>query len=348
MPPHALRHSHLLYLSRADVQAACGGIDAVDTIREVFRLHAAGETILPAEAYLGWENGDGCRVRSLGMPGYVGGGFRSAGTKVINANPRNPDRGIDRASGLTLLFDDATARVQCVMDAGHISSLRTAAVTALAVELLRGPSLECVAVIGAGVLARAHLELLLSRFPEVRRALVFDLEPSRAQRLCGEMTERFGGVRVERAASAEEAVRAAHVVVPATTTTMGYIPFAWLRPGCVAVNVSLDDLLPDVMTNADLLLVDDWELVRTDPRRLLGRMTREGTLIGPADADPGRPCRRVDGELGDLVAGRIPGRTHPDQVVVVNPFGLAIEDVALATRVYRHALEAGLGQVLAR
>lgn len=342
-PPHA----PILYLSRADVQAACAGIDAVETMREVFLLHASGETVLPAETYLGWENAEGCRVRSLGMPGFVGGRFRSAGTKVINANPRNPDRGVERASGLTLLFDDLTARVRCVMDAGHISALRTAAVSALAVELLRPPGMECVSVIGAGVVARSHLELMLARFAGLKRALVFDLDETRGERLRDEMAARFGRVRVERAASAEEAVRAAHVVIPATVTTTGYIPFGWLRAGCVVVNVSLDDLLPDVVMRADLLLVDDWELVRTDPRRLLGRMYRQGTLAGPRDPDPGHPCRRVNGELGDLVARRIRGRRSPGDVVVVNPFGLAIEDVALATRVYRRALEAGLGQELA-
>ncbi|HEX2094421.1 MAG TPA: hypothetical protein VHG28_18600 [Longimicrobiaceae bacterium] len=347
-PP--LDDSRILYLSRQEVQAACAEIDPVETMFEVFRLHASGETILPDESYLGWENAEGSRVRSLNMPAYVGGHFRSAGTKIINSNPRNPCRGIERASGLTMVFDDLTARIVCVMDAAHISSLRTASVTALAVELLRGPNLECVAVIGAGVLARAHLDLLLTHFPELTRALIFDLEEERAERLREEVAGRFGerGVSVERAPSAEAAVRRADLVVPATTTTVGYIPFGWLRPGCVAVNVSLDDLLPDVMESADLLVVDDWELVRTDPRRLLGRMYREGTLIGPDDPDPGRPCRRVDAELGDLVVGRRPGRRGPGDVVVVNPFGLAIEDVALATRVYRIAAERGMGRVLER
>ncbi len=340
-------HSRILYLSRADVRAACARIDPVEIVREVFRLHGTRDTILPHEAYLEWENPEGDRVRSLNMPGYVGGAFRSAGTKVINANPRNPLRGQERASGLTMLFDDVSARIMCVMDAAYLSSVRTASVSALSVELLRGPRLQCIAVLGAGVLAHAHLDLLLSRWPEISRVLVFDLDQARTERLSAGIAARFD-IPVESAASAEQAVRSADVVVTATTATSGYVPFAWLPPGCVVVNVSLDDLLPDVMLNADLLVVDDWELVRADSRRLLGRMYRERTIIGPVDPACGDPCRRVDGEIGDLVLGRMQGRRKNEDIVVVNPFGLSIEDVALATRVFQVAETEGLGKVLDR
>lgn len=340
-------HSRLLYLSRADVQAACARIDPVEIMREVFRLHGTRDTILPHEAYLEWENPEGDRVRSLNMPGYVGGEFRSAGTKIINANPRNPLRGQERASGLTMLFDGVSARIVCVMDAAYLSSVRTASVSALSVELLRGPTLHCIAVLGAGIIAHAHLDLLLSRWPEVSRVLVFDLDHARAERLSADIASRFD-IRVESAASAEQAVGRADVVITATTTTSGYVPFAWLPPGCVVVNVSLDDLLPDVMLNANLLVVDDWELVRADSRRLLGRMYRERTIIGPADPANGHSCRRVDGEIGDLVLERMQGRRENEDIVVVNPFGLSIEDVALATRVFQIAEAECLGEVLER
>src|SRR5439155_19307607 len=71
----------ILYLCRDDVEQACKEIDSVAIVREVFRMHGTGQTILPDEAYMPWQNGKGEAVRSLNMPGYIGGTFNAAGTK---------------------------------------------------------------------------------------------------------------------------------------------------------------------------------------------------------------------------------------------------------------------------
>ncbi|GCE49821.1 ornithine cyclodeaminase [Thermosporothrix hazakensis] len=337
-----------VYLSRKDVMRACADLDSVAVMREVFQLHGRGQTILPDEAYLGWVNEEGEHVRSLNMPAYVGGAIRFAGTKVINGNIANPQRrGIPRASGLTLLYDEVTAQVVCVMEAAYLSSLRTASVSILSALLLQGGLIETVAVIGAGVIAQRHLELVLKYLPDVQRLLVYDLVPGQVeqvrQALQSELLRR--GVTLEEAKSAEAAIRPAQLVIPATTVTEGYIQYAWLQPGTIVVHVSLDDVLPEVVLRADGVIVDDWELVRTDTRRLLGRMYRNGQLVGPDEALPakGEECRRVDAQLGELVCGKRGGRKTKDDILLVNPFGLAIEDVALASYVYRKAGQLGLG-----
>ena len=74
------------YLSRKDVELACEEIDSVALMREVFTLHGKGQTFLPDEAYLAWTNERGESLRSLNMPGYVGGSLDAAGTKIINSN----------------------------------------------------------------------------------------------------------------------------------------------------------------------------------------------------------------------------------------------------------------------
>jgi N-[(2S)-2-amino-2-carboxyethyl]-L-glutamate dehydrogenase len=341
----------ILYLSGSDVRRMVAEIDPVAVVREVFRLHGEGGTILPDEAYLGWENERGERLRSLNMPGYVGGAIRTPGTKIINANPANPGRGLPRASGVTMVFDADTGRIACIMEGATISSLRTASVSALAVDLLRGGPIEHLAVIGAGVLARAHLELFAQRLPELRRVMLFDLEPGRTEALRRETAAALEGrgIAVDVMPSAEAAVRPAQLIVPCTTTTTGYIGFDWLSPGAILVNVSLDDAKADVVLRADLVVVDDWGLVKADPRRLLGRMVREGLVTGPDDppAADGR-ARRIDAQIGDLVVGRKPGRRSPKDIVLVNPFGLAIEDVAIAAGVYRAAKARNLGIELPR
>jgi ornithine cyclodeaminase len=234
------------------------------------------------------------------------------------------------------------------MEAAYISALRTSAYTALSVQVLGPPKVVKVAVIGCGELARAHLRLLDATGPGAWFA-VHDERRSRAEELARAM--RLDGIDCRVAASARDAVDGASVVVTVTTTTTGYIPHEWLSPGTLVAHVSLDDVLPDVARLADLLVVDDWPLVSADDRRLLGRMYRAGELVGPGGeafspdgVAPG--ARRVSASLADVLSGQHPGRQSPEQIVLSNPFGMGILDVAVAHRVLRSAESLGLGLVL--
>ena len=334
----------LLYLSRKDVERAIEDLDPVAVVRTALEMHGRGDTILPAEALLRWQNSEGEWARSLNMPAFLGGDKPAVGTKVINGNVDNVTRGVPRASGLTLLFDVTTGRVLCVMDGGYISALRTASVTLLAAQALASRVTE-VALLGAGVLGEAHLGLIASHLPELKQIRLFDTSFERAR----ELSDRYrSAAPVTVATGAEDAIRDAHLVVTATTTTQPYVPFEWLAPGAVVVPVSLDDLHPDVFLRAGLLIVDDWELVKAGEHRLLGRLYRDGVVTDPGTAPiPGR-SRPVDAELGEILAGITQPRRGADDVVVVNPFGMAIEDVAVAAAVHRRAVELGLGQWLER
>lgn len=340
----------ILYLCQDDVKQACAEIDSVSVMREVFLLHTNNQTVLPEEAYLSWENNRHELVRSLNMPGYVGGTMHMAGTKIINSNIRNPDRGLPRASGLTLLFDDTSVHVKCIMDSAYLSSLRTASVTALAIKVSEGATITCACVIGLGVLAQAHIEQMLKVLPQLRNIYVYDTNAGKAYTIrdafAVALTEH--SIMLHIASSAEEAIRPAQLIVCTTTVTRGYVLYQWLRPGAFLANVSLDDPLPDVVFKADRVVVDDWHLVKCDTRRLLGRMYDSGQLVGPNDpvslpSSLSGQCRRVDAQLGEIVSGAKKVRMHNDEIILFNPFGLAIEDVALASHVYQIACQRQLG-----
>jgi ornithine cyclodeaminase/alanine dehydrogenase-like protein (mu-crystallin family) len=323
----------ILYLSRGDVTAALDHIDVFGAAASALTAHGRGETTLPAEAYLGWEH-EGETLRSLCMPASID---SVPGVKIINANPANPARGLPRASGLTLLFEADTGRPLCVMEGARISCLRTAAVTAIATKLLAAAPVERLALIGAGALARCHLRLLVPRLPRLREIRVYDHDRERATTLAAARS-------LIVCDSAEQAIGAAQLIVTVTTTTSPYIRYEWLQPGALIVNVSLDDLMPDVFLRADKLFVDDWNLIAADEHRLLGRMLRDGTIARPSH----QGAREIDGELGQLLASGHRGRSRPDEIIVVNPFGLAIEDLAIAKHVYQYARASGLGAHLNR
>jgi ornithine cyclodeaminase len=241
------------------------------------------------------------------------------------------------------------------MEGAYLSSLRTACVTALSADLFKGPDIECIAIIGAGVLAQAHIELLTKRLPHLRTIRLYDIRRESITQIKTTLAPLLQTHNVELAiaSTAEDAIRPAQLVIPTTTTTTGYIPFDWLQPGTILVNISLDDPLPEVVFRAHKVIVDDWDLVKNDTRRLIGRMYHAGQIIGPDDTTTNnlpndQLKRRIDAQLGEVVLGSKKGRVHPDDIILVNPFGMSIEDVALATHVYQKALELNLGIWLER
>lgn len=322
-------------LSGEDVAAALGRLDPVAVVADTLAAHARGATTLPDEAYLPWHTGSGASARSLALPGAVWGDRPAIGLKVINSSLENPDRGLPRAEGLTFLFDRATARPIAMMPAAAVSATRTAAYTALSVRLLGAPPVDRVAVLGAGALARVHVDLLAAELPEAT-FVAHDVVPARAAALGHGVAE-----------TAREAVEGSGLVVCTTTTTTGYIALDWLRPGALVAHVSLDDVLPEVVTGADLLVVDDWDLVAADDRRVLGRMWRDGAVTGPGgERFVDGAGRRVDATLADVVSGAHPGRAGIRDVVLSNPFGMGVLDVALAGAVLDDALDHGSGTTL--
>jgi N-[(2S)-2-amino-2-carboxyethyl]-L-glutamate dehydrogenase len=336
----------ILYLSRQDVGEILREIDAVAVVRRALVAHAEGRTLLPRGSYFEWDGRRGGSPRSLAMPGAVEG---VVGTKVINANPSNRSSGLPRADGLTLLFDAESARVRAVLAASPISAVRTAAVTVIGALALGVASITTAAVIGAGEIAAAHVDLLVKMLPDLRDVRVFDTDRPRA----GALVTRLGGwvgerpIRATVCGTAEEAIRGSVLVVLATTTEIGYVSRQWLDPGALIVHVSLDDLLERTVLDVDRLYVDDWDLVRADDRRLLGRMIRAGLITGPGEAAP-KGGRAIDGTLGDVLTGGVPGRLYRDEVIVLNPFGMAITDVALASALVEVADETGVGLALRR
>ena len=341
----------LRYLTEAETRQACAALDPVTLIRRALAQHDQGETDLPGEVYLGWTGPDGAAARSIAMSARLSppASNPSIGTKVINASLGNSDRGLPRASGLLFMVDPQTARIRTVMAAQHISAVRTAAVSVLAAQELCVPHDLTVGVIGAGVIARAHVETVLTSLPGTEHVTVYDQVADRAEQLVNELSAQAWevGTRLTVAATLEAATRGSMFIVAATTAGEPYLDSRHLDPGAVIANVSLDDVTPEAVERCDLLVVDSWPLVRDDPHRLLGRMHRAGRLRGP-DEPAVTGLRSVDTELGRVLTGEHPGRRRGGDVVIFNPFGMAINDIALGAGVQQVAEDNGLGCLLDR
>ena len=326
----------ILYLNRRDVRAAMGSSirGYVEALRVGLALHAEGKTAQPLKPYLRWRRRGHIADRIIAMPGYVGGEHPMAGIKWIGSKHDNPTlRGIPRASAVIVLNDPETHFPVAIMEGGEISGMRTAGVTVLACEYLARPGFQSLALVGCGFIGRLHALGLLESFPAIARVHLYDRDRDAASALAGEL-EGLGreGLAVSVCDSAEEAICRGEVVVPCTVTARPYIELDWLMPGAFVSNISIMDVKPEVYLGVDKLLVDDWDQANRE-RKTINQLVLSGRL---KQSD-------LHAELGDVVRGIKPGRESPDERILLNPMGMAIEDVACAAAVYRTAREQGTG-----
>ncbi|MEU9891158.1 hypothetical protein AB0M95_37540 [Sphaerisporangium sp. NPDC051017] len=334
----------LLYLDAAHVTELCLRIDPLEAVTNAFLAVRAGQAGITPEAALRWTASDGTAARSLTLPAWH---TSTYGCKVINACIGNPDRGLPRAHGLIILAHPDTAVPVCIMEGAHLSALRTAAVSLVALRAVRDLStVRHVGLLGGGRQARTHLELLAPR-TGLETVTVYDADPARGQEFSRYASRLLPGAQIVVADRAEMAVRAGEVVIAATTTTSGYVQIMWLAEGAVFINVSLDDATEALLLGCDHLIVDDWTLVAEDTTRLLGRLAHAGRVTGPGHTPP-PGGRQADTDIGTLLDSAYLRPIGPRDRIVINPFGMGVHDIALAARVHATALACGAGTRLPR
>ena len=330
-------------LTRGDIRSCLAEIDPVSIIEHALRFHAHGRSVLPAEAYLEWENSDKAYCRSLSMPGSIGeGAGRVIGVKVINAAISNPRKGLARAGGFTVLFDQETGRPRVLAEGALLSAMRTAAYTIVSLRHIGPDRPAVVAMIGCGNLASVHAALLARHVPSVRHLRLYDVRPEATAALRRAWVAH-GGRTASVHDSAQHALEGASVVITLTTSNKPYIPGEWLSETAFIAHVSLDDLQPDALVGASAIYVDDIALVEQNPRRILGKLMRDG-IVARCPNRAGGPA--ITGTLGDVVSGKLKAIPQHSGRVISNPFGMSILDLALLQRVVEIADERELGHPL--
>lgn len=330
-----MRKPELLYLSKSDI-VQLGGDSSdlyVKAIERALKLHSDGDFVQPLKPYLR-TNADGGHIadRIIAMPAHIGSPGIS-GLKWVGSKHDNPhERGMERASALIILNDPETNYPIAVMEGSLISGMRTAAVTVVAARHLARSGFTRVSLIGCGVIARMQIMSLLEQFPQLKEIFLFDLHPESAQKLAADIVKITPSVRAHVAENAESAVRAGEVIVPCTVADQPYIPFSWISKGAFISNVSIMDLHKEVFLMADKVVVDDWEQSNRE-KKVINQLVLEGRFSR----------EQLHAELGEIVSGKKAGRENEEEIILLNPMGMAIEDIACAEEIYRKALAQGAG-----
>lgn len=325
----------VLWLGRNDL-IAMGGDHSdlyMAALEEGFALHAAGQFVQPLKPYLRWPGADHIADRIIAMPAWLGGDNPVAGLKWIGSRQHNPARfGLERASATIILNHPDTNHPMAIMEGGLISAMRTAAVTGVAARYLARHGFTDVSLIGCGPIARAQAVTLLEQFDSIRRFHLFDLRPEAAQNFAAELAERFPAADFLLENSAEAAIRPGDVVIPCTVTDSPYIRFDWLKPGAFVSNISIMDVHREVFLRADKVVVDDWDQCNRE-KKIINQLVQEGLFSREA----------LHAEMGEIVIGRCPGRENDDEIILLNPMGMAVDDIACARAVYERACEVNAG-----
>lgn len=315
----------LLYLSRADVEAVgLTPAELVELMEKLFRLKAAGQVQLPPKP--GIHPRQDAFIHA--MPAYIA-SLDAAGLKWVSGYPGNTRRGLPYINGLFILNDADTGLPLAVMDATWMTAMRTAAVSALAARHLAPPGPLTLALLGLGVQARSHLEVMAAVLP-VERVQAWDARAERVEAFLKDVPRLAPGKPVAAAPTPRDAVAGAHVVVTAGPILRNPRPFIeanWVAEGALLLPVDFDAMVaPSAMAACQAFFVDD--LPQFAYYRSLGYFA--------GAPEPG-------GELADVIARRTAGRRSPaDRILDIN-LGLAMEDVGLGQQLYRRAVSRGIG-----
>ncbi|MCA3262693.1 MAG: hypothetical protein ING44_12190 [Telmatospirillum sp.] len=305
------------YISRARMESSgLNGADFLPAIDEVFRLHAAGECLMPDPIFMPRESGRFCNALFSWVPkwGYASG-------KLQMGDPSNLDRGRPQVQGLLTLFDDASSLPIAVMEAGWITALRSAAVSGIAAQRFAHSGSKVLGLVGAGLQARLHWEMLPQLVPSLERCVAYDVFPERAEAFAAHARAR-GGLPVEVAETAEAAVRRADILVTATVILPKPRPFiaeAWLKRDCLVFALDRDCCFEESAVQSFALVVSD------DRTYFDHAKTEEGAFASVSHLDLDVSEMLTDGANRPSVAGRI----------AMFAIGVPIADLAGAVTVWR-------------
>jgi ornithine cyclodeaminase/alanine dehydrogenase-like protein (mu-crystallin family) len=318
-------------LSHSDVQRLLPMSECIPLMAEALISLAKGKSQQPVRTIFRPAEASG--LMGL-MPSYRSDKRPVFGLKAVCVFPGNPAKGKDAHQGAVMLFSADTGELMAIENASAITAIRTAAVSAVATDLLARKDAGVLAIIGAGIQGRAHLEAI-SQVRKLTAVRVADKIMERTRTFVDEMRSRYP-FPILAMKSLEAAVAGAEIIVTVTNSSEPVVRRDWVAAGahlnavgaCVPSAREMDS--PTVA--ASKLFVDKRESILQESGDYLFPL-KEG-LIG---------AEHIRAEIGEVLSGAKPGRESDEEITLYKSLGLAVEDLAAAEYVYRKAQEQNLG-----
>lgn len=318
-----------LLLTRRNVAELLGIEECIAAVERAFRLHGEGKTQTPGILGVHAANG-GFQIKA-GIMDLD----RSYFVAKTNANfPDNREIGLPTIQGVIVVCDAADGRLLAVMDSIEITIIRTGAATAVAAKYLARKNAETALICGCGSQGRISLEAIMT-VRKLEKVLVSDIDTERAQRFAENLSDEFG-IEITAVDDLAEASRTSDICVTCTTARDYFLRREHISPGTFIAAVGADSEekqeLEPALLSASTIVTDI-----SDQSAAIGELHHalKAGCVSRGD---------VHAELGEIVAGKRPGRASEDEIIVFDSTGMALQDVAAAAIVYERSLTtAGFG-----
>jgi ornithine cyclodeaminase len=318
----------LLFLGGADVRRLMPMADCIEIVDAVMRAVSGGGAVIPVR--LGFKLPGTDNILAA-MPGYVS-EPASLGAKLIAVFPENAQRGLPSHQGVVVMFDAGSGAPAAVLDAHAITGIRTAAASAVATRALARKDASRLAIIGTGEQAEAHVHAMAA----VRRlssVTIWGRTPANAAALAARAHLALG-IPVAVSPDVEQAVANADIVCTATSSPTPILQGAWVRRG---THVNLIGACSAKTREADAGLVAKSAFY-VDLRA--SAMAEAGDLL---DAMGPLAAQHIRGEIGEVLNGKVAGRSDDEEVTVYKSLGIAAQDLAVAHALLESARATGAG-----
>lgn len=316
------------FLSMDDIRSLINIKDVIGAVDEAFREKARGKVQMPPKVYLFFHEYDGdFRV----MPAYIP-SLKSAGVKVVNVHVKNKDKGLPTVMATVLLLDPETGEPTAILDGTLLTSMRTGAAGAIAARELAKKNFKRVAFVGAGTQAKFQL-LGLNEIAQGLKGKAYDVSEKTVEKFSD--YAKSMGASIDVASEVKECISDADVIVTTTPATEPVVKNEWVPEGAHINAIGADapgkeELDPAVLLRARII-VDDME-----------QAVHSGEVNVPITKGLLKP-QKIAGEIGQVLEGKIKGRTSEKEITVFDSTGLAIQDIASATLALNRAVEKGIG-----
>ncbi|CAM5209471.1 Delta(1)-pyrroline-2-carboxylate reductase [Castellaniella defragrans] len=311
-----------VYLNDKVVASQLSMADAVNCVDAAFRSLARGEAANAVRVRMA----AGSSVMNVMWACAPGAGMMGVKSYVTAG------RGVTRGAALALmLYSMETGEMVALLEANRLGQIRTGAATVIATRAMANENPVALSVYGTGFQAEYQIKALLGAMTTMTEVRVVGRDPRRRDAFIQRLADAHGGVRFS-AAEPETAASSADVIVTATNSPTPLFEAEWLRPGVHINAIGSNDpkkreIGAQVLRRADLILVDNREVAARECGDLLANQWDMSGI----------------GTLGDLLLGRIPGRSHRDKITIFESQGLAVQDLVCGAAVVERARQQGLG-----
>lgn len=327
----------MLVLTKEDIKKVFTMKDAIEADKEALRIYSAGKSVSPLRVNIDIPKEQG---QSLFMPAYVE-ELDATGIKIVSVFPKNIEKGLPSVPAQMILLDGTTGEVCAILDGTYLTQLRTGAVQGAASDILAKKDAKIGALIGTGGQAATQLEAMVCvrNLQEVR---VADINFERAKEFAEKMQEELAayGTKVVAVENGNAAVKDADIITSVTTSRKPVFDGTLVKKGAHVNGVGaytpqMQELDETIVQKADKVFFDTKEGVLAEAGDFITPM--EKGLVTEDD---------FDGELGEVILGKISGRETDEEITLFKTVGMAVLDVVTAQKIYQKAVENKIGQVV--